>query len=878
MRIQWLRGVAVLATLSLAGCRGSTEVPAGPAEDTETHLSYKVHFDVADWLKLPRAELAKLCVERGQTAAHQQAEARNSPAALDLLPNVHVPTTVPVLNQAAYSAAAGCSLPPYHKQGARDAELALHLARHGDYEAAVRVADPADAKLRARLDALRLSVNFPVEWTRLVGLAQQSAQLQLAMGNAQGAAELVAINKQLNRALGPKAAASPLGAALLPTGRRVLALAAAAYRDPARNKTALAQDIELALKQWKNGQTPKPVLPSGSEKGAMSRYLGAPARGRTVTTPDAAAAARTADLLELPLPLEALQAVVGFLDGRDRLADLLFVYRPKLERLYPRPTDLAHHLLDRGLQPGELSRGTGLLSQTFSGGGQKYEIARAISGNAVGAFVRVPAEKAARAGGFAYDPHAFGPVHFDRTFEANRLAVAPEQSGNTLKVQKGPNLAPMVNGLAAPALAAAVLRRERGQDLLGSLALVWPESLNAETLSKLLPTLWSAFGDATLKGEEASGGHFVFRWDGGPMRVKLLVPFDEKSPELVIEDAGGPARLKERAAAARQLDLRERATRFKAGKLDTRLPRALASGSEDLPLEGLKLGMTRAEVEAALPQSRTIRQRTLADGYNLLLLSDPPDTAAYWPRQVFLRFGPDGRLAEVRARFQDGTAQPGSKVPGLVRSLEKAAHAKPVPAKADWAGLWADLAGKDKVEKYRWQDDTTLLTYQHDPGGAEVVLRDRPAEQPDGVTLPPLQFLTTGINGCRLGDTREQVRKALGAFKESGGAEVYRLHSSGPHDAALVWYANGKADRIVVVHRQRPAYDMTSISKALQQVWQGDLDRLGFVRRQDGRRGQVFGRYGWHDDRTRVQSWVQDDAGGLRQFTEWRTWPVADKR
>jgi hypothetical protein len=86
-----------------------------------------------------------------------------------------------------------------------------------------------------------------------------------------------------------------------------------------------------------------------------------------------------------------------------------------------------------------------------------------------------------------------------------------------------------------------------------------------------------------------------------------------------------------------------------------------------------------------------------------------------------------------------------------------------------------------------------------------------------------------------------------------------------PYDLLLVWSEGGKVTRVIARHKTRTS---------LQEAWARDLDRLGAVRRRDGRRGQVLEAYGWHDDATRVRIFTQDTEKGAQLFTEWRPWPV----
>src|SRR5439155_13363108 len=91
---------------------------------------------------------------------------RESRIIYSLLPQMRFPLAVPVWREAQFSAMLGISLPPYLKEGERDAVLALHLARYGDVEAAQKLADPADAALGGQIEACRYEQNYPAEWTR----------------------------------------------------------------------------------------------------------------------------------------------------------------------------------------------------------------------------------------------------------------------------------------------------------------------------------------------------------------------------------------------------------------------------------------------------------------------------------------------------------------------------------------------------------------------------------------------------------------------------------------------------------------------------------------------------------------------------------------
>jgi hypothetical protein len=172
---------------------------------------------------------------------------------------------------------------------------------------------------------------------------------------------------------------------------------------------------------------------------------------------------------------------------------------------------------------------------------------------------------------------------------------------------------------------------------------------------------------------------------------------------------------------------------------------------------------------------------------------------------------------------------------------------------------------------YRWQDDLTVRTCQRDAGGSEVVLRVRSG--PDEPA--PWQFLPAGLPGCSLGDRRESVEAAWkGPATTSGGASVYRQPAKSPYKMVLVWYRADRVNRILAVHRGDVETDTKSVGANLQRVWGRNFDALGAVRRQEGKHGSVLGSYFWHDDRTRVQTFVRLEEDDGRLLTEWREWPL----
>jgi hypothetical protein len=881
MRMRWFAIYLFVLLFALSGCSSQVATTENVVpEDTATHLSDKIDIALADWLALPRAEQAKLVEEWMQTVGKQREQARSNVESVQLLPQLRPPAVSVGFAEAKFSPAAGFSLPPYLKEGQQDAAVALHLARLGDQEAARKLADPEDKNLLAKIDACGGERNYPIEWTRLVSLALQNAELRLANGEPEGAAELVQLHCQLRSLLDAKAASGALGAALLPRGRQALTLAAAAWREPRWNKTALAADIDTALAAW--GDAPDPVLsvpPSawGEEKNG----------NRIAQTPPAVL--RAVDLLALPLPSEGADGVAAFLDDKQNLTEILVVYRPKLNELFPEPRQLALPLLEHGYQSDESpANSPGLTRQTWKGGGLSYEITLLTRGGIGGAIISVkPAGNGSD--GKASVPSAssslrdFGAVNLDRSFEQNRLNLSPDRAGTVLEIKDANRLAVITQPAAKHALAAAVLQREAKEDLLAKLTLRWPDDENRNALSQLALPLWAAYGPTRLESvEEGGSGRFVLTWQNETTRLKLDLPFEDKAPELLVEDARGPAALKARAEAAIEFDRRERQERIAAGKQHQRLRRYV-----QLPAQGiddLRLGMTRKQVLAILPAAQSLRVQPLADGLNVLILNEPPATATYWPRQVFVRFGAEQRVTEIRVRYQEGPKPPGPKTPGLLDTLRAKPNGFPESLPPTWVGLWSDLPARKQPVLYRWRDDATCLTYQRDSGGSEVVLRDcspPQEEQSNNSELPPLLYCRRGVEGCTLGDSQAEVRKRWrvnNPLLATNGAEVLVMPANSPYDVVLVWYDNEKVSRLIARHRQPKPLRAEEVGAALQQGWAADLDHLGYIRRTDGAVGQVLQSYGFHDDRTRVRLFAQETEEGIRLFTEWRDWPIASQK
>jgi hypothetical protein len=128
-----------------------------------------------------------------------------------------------------------------------------------------------------------------------------------------------------------------------------------------------------------------------------------------------------------------------------------------------------------------------------------------------------------------------------------------------------------------------------------------------------------------------------------------------------------------------------------------------------------------------------------------------------------------------------------------------------------------------------------------------------------------------------LGDARAAVLAKFANNKPLDGDGVaLTLPAGGPYDALAVWFEGDKVARVVARHAGKPA-DAGAAATKLQEAWGRDFAHLGWPRRQDGAAAPVVQAIGWHDDRVRARTLIQEDDDGLRLFTEWRGWPTAAK-
>ncbi len=881
-----LRSGALLLAFGLVGCGSGTPDVTDDGEDN-TRLADQIDISIADWLTKPREELAGMARDRLDTCRMEQDFAHANPDSVDLLPNLKPSISLPIFQDATYSKKAGLSLPPYLNAGAKDRNVALHVARYGDAEAATQLADLQDADLKHRLDGLRYDRNYPLEWVQLVALTQISAEFKLASGHLDAASVLVHVHRQLREVLDAKAAAGPLGAALLPAGRHALADTVIAARNPNIGKKRLAADIEAALKVWGDVPAPTPLAVLGTPRTELAHLFLSQEKGRILTAVNAESSQRVMDLHALPLAREDVEGVVAFFDKNDRLSELFIYYFNTVAQHHPEPAHLAPLLADGAYESGQLVRQKGLLRQTFVAGNQSYNVtiiqAATAGSTPAGAVVRVgDASGIFAAGALPANPRELGVLHLDRSFDQNRIALDPTaKPDRVVEVRRADVVARVQQPVANPRPISVVLTRAAEFNLLASVGIRWSNDENKNALARLLVPLWAAYGGAQMEGvDDDNGGHLAFIWEDDQTRYTMRLPYvDTLPPELLVTDRGDAAALNARMNQTTKFELEQRQARFAANKLLERLPRFLY-------LNNVKLGMTRAEATAALPKRETLRTVEIPDGLHVLVLPDAPKEVTHWAKEMFVRFTPGaaGRVVEIRVRYQEGPAAPTAQVPSLLDLLRKAPNGEPEAQASNWADIWADLpAKKFKPVRYRWLDDRTVLTYDRDAGGSEVTIRDCPVDQPTGQPLAPLQFCSRGLPGVALGDDRDEVLKRWHVEKPQPGDDGSVVLGEGPkdgsYDLVAVWFDKDKVSRIVARHRAAAGLQPVEVAAGLQTFWSDNVEQLGIVRRvetvgsADSAVSQRLPSWGWHDDRTRVRCFGADTEAGAHLFTEWREWP-----
>ena len=861
-----------LGTLLVVGCgiqSGGIATPA-PA-DTDIQLGEAISVDLADWLSKSRAEQAALADEWQATLNRQLRAARQNPASVDLLPGFLPPQRVPGFHKASYNKLAQISLPAYLAFGQHDSAVALHLARLGDHQGARLFAAPNDKELCKQLDSLQTARNFPIEWTRAVALALYSAQQKLAVGDVDGATEIVRLHQQLTALLTDKVAPVGLRAALLPLGKHALTEAARIWRKPPHEKTRLADQIEAALADWGEVPVPVPSLAIGANRRQITDLFATSPFGKAVLATTPTGVDRVLDLLAFPLAGEGAESIAAFLDDRDCLASLTVAYRSGIDTLYKQPEQMLYGWLDAGIAPGKTVQTASLMQLDYTGGDIRCQVIRTNRSSVLGGLVSWTAAKAPLKACAARSLRDFGPAHLDHTFETCRLSLSPAQMPTSpFKVKSAEVLGTVGKLLGTHAPEELVLFRQEKTDLVSGFDLRWPVKDHAQVLTSLLPLLWGDFGPATLEEVDSpEGAYLAFGWKDATTSLQLRVGLQERSPLLVVRDTQAVDKQATRLQTDRKLEHQQRLARLAQSKAEQRLSRSPIVGS-DASLASLHLGQTKADALAALPKSgKMVRHGQLADGFSVIWLAPPPSGAHVWLRQLLVRLDARECVEEIRLRY--APARTATLPTGLLLArLSDGQSGVPEPIASAWQGLW----GSSKA--YRWRDDRTVRLLREDPWGAEVIWWNRPTDT-DTLQPPAWQFLPRGVAGIQLDDSRADVIKALKEpVMRTGTEEVFRMPARTPYEMALVRFERDRVSHLRLVHRDRPGDDPKKAPEWLSRAWGLYADSLGYLRRQEGASDTTVAAFEWQDDRVVVRILIQKDEHGPRLISEWRYWANPD--
>ncbi|HEV8059670.1 MAG TPA: hypothetical protein VGP68_07345, partial [Gemmataceae bacterium] len=476
-------GFGLLAS-SLCGCGGA----ATPVESSAQPES-KPEYVLAELLDKPRSELANLAAELQTRVTMQRRAVREGQLHLGFLPKLPMPLIIPIWSECAFSEIRGISLPPYVHGDEPDPELALHLASSGDGDGARLLAGPADSATQKAIAEAAYERNYPAEWTRLTALLLYDAELRMAQGEMNGARDLLAYHWQLKKLLTPKATKGWLGQALLPVGRMAIEQAIAAWQTD--NVTGLVQEGKAMLADPRDWPTDL-MFGFDAPYASLQRTFAKDKASRAALAGDPR---RAFDIMSLPLPVGGVSVVVAFFDAREKLDQLLVLYKPGLVEGYKDAEHVYRLLHDRGLEskPGEDS--LGIVAKVCQIGKIRCEAAIMPRSSTVGGFVNLCT---ADARNVPYRlERSFGAASLDRGFEQNRLRLVPQQRKNLVSTQEAQALAQVTNPLPALNLQQLDIERAAGQELTAGLEFDYVAGVSkpAPFYTMLMP-LWSRQGFA----------------------------------------------------------------------------------------------------------------------------------------------------------------------------------------------------------------------------------------------------------------------------------------------------------------------------------------------------------------------------------------------
>lgn len=848
---RWLCLVPVgLVILLAAGCGGGQ--PQGQAAGTETAAPRP---RLADLLAEPRAELARQADEVAAQIKTRFDARRQSKLTFALLPRVWQPVILPGIHDPRFHADLGLSLPSYveAKDAERQPELARLYASFGDIEAAKRLTGGQGTEA---FGPFRYERNFPLEWTRLAALQLHSAAQRIALGDAEGLAELVDVRSQIRQALGDHAQNTPLGQHLLTLERRVVEQAEMAWRE--KGEKNLADQAAAVLADWPRQVPP---LPLDEPASFWSRALGKPQQGCVIA---AAPPERVLDFLQLPFPAQALDGALLFFDSQGRLAECILTYTARIQDVCPRASELAGGLSAWVAADAEATPTRSLQALP----GWTVETRLGPVDATVGAWVRLVRQGT----DLAYVvPRDLGPLHLDRHFETNRLAVAPQRLDDPLVVKEETWLERFGNPLKAGVLLDVTLFRVPERDLLHKVRLRYRpgtpwHQLAAPLFAQLGPGQWIAESAGSTHGPRLR-----ISWQDDVSQLDFCIPQEIGQPLVVelVDRRQSPDEIAAWEQAVRHREEAERRDRLSRGVPIQRLPRKL---------EYLPLGAEKDEVLRYLPKGQAVLKREFDHGMLVVINSLPPrEGPPFMARQVIVQFGPDNKLVSARVRYDVAVKPRNAREADWPKTLLEpwrqaggvvAATLSPYARRSQ--GLPASAPGTF----YRWRDDLTEATYLSDRGGVEITLVDRLA----GHEASALRFLPAGpvegLPGCTVGMTREDFRNACKTqpveTPEGGWAVGV---SQGIYDAVVVWF--DEHDRIRQITARFRATDPSKttpkdMEKALTDRWGMEIRQVGWPVWRDFSPQGALQSLTWFDDAVRYRLfWADSDNSPPRLWAEW---------
>jgi hypothetical protein len=802
---------------------------------------------LAKLLEKPRSELAAECADY-EAKIHRQEQLRQQ-GALDvrLLPDARFPLTTPGFREAHYNPAAGFSLPPYLNVGKHDSALALHLARFGDAEAALKLVDPDDVATRQKVEALKLERNYPIEWTRLISLMQHHLAFTLATGIPEAGRELLTLHVQLRDTLSPSAQRGALGAALLPRGLDTLKRCAARTSD-----SKLPGEMDAFLK---TASTPAPEAFRFRTLEDLERVFGARIGQAALV---AASPLRVLDLLGLELPHDNMDMAVAFPATSTGRMEWLLAYRPGLHE-YARPEQFAAHLDSRRTESASPATPE-FPRRSYPFGEGELEVVLTPRHHSLGALVRVTLPPLDAKAAPPSLQRNFGVLSLDRGFQANRRLFAWKEQGKILSVRDAKLRAVVQDPLQSRALLQATVEQHEGGDLVDHVRFDYADVADVEpfSLAQTARPLFERYGAPRLQFGDADLVDLV--WSDGVTSFLLRFPAErEKRVSLQVRDTSSMP-VEQRIQSARDVDRKERLARLESNKPLAIVPREL---------DRISLGMTREDFARALPRSPDLIQREIPLGIMASFTGAPRGTGDALAREWFARFDERGRLAELRVRYTDYPGAPAGSVVKKKLDAYRTSLGKPHswPLSPNPAQGWS--ATKSTARTHVWHDDLTLLRCNHDAGGVEVVLRDCPPSHPEGAPLPKLEYLPLGVGPIKLGASREAIEKLNPKLHED--ALLIESKSKEAFDAYLVWLKNDRVVRIAARHRlAAPMKTPADATQPISEAWSRAKDKIGYPRlfTSDPATRHIIG-WGTYDDVTRFRIHRIDDGRSSQLFSEW---------